>query len=71
MQYSQAKSLTCEQRKQIAFQVISSNSTVTQIAGQYQTSRKFIKQQKNKAIAAINLKFKAKTRTIIILFTSN
>ena len=29
MQYSQAKSLTFEQRKQIAFQVISNNSTVT------------------------------------------
>ncbi len=61
MQTSQAKSLTFEQRKQIALHVISNNSTVTQIAKQYRTSRKFINKQKNKAIAAINLKFAAKT----------
>lgn len=40
MQTSQAKSLTFEQRKQIALHVISNNSTVTQIAKQYRTSRK-------------------------------
>jgi len=69
MKHSQAKSLTSEQRKQIALQVVSNNYTVIQMAEQYQISRKFIRQQKNKAIAAIHIKFKAQTEPSLFYLT--
>ncbi len=46
--------MTCEQKKRVALEVISGNKTITDIANKHQTSRKFIRQQGDKAQAAID-----------------
>jgi len=57
MQNSTAKNLNPEQRKNIALKVISNSRTITQAANEYDTSRKFIEQQRNKALQGINNSF--------------
>ncbi len=71
MQTSQAKKLTFEHRKNIALEVISNNNTITQLSKQYQTSRKFINQQKAKAINAINFTFATKHGSSIVILACN
>ena len=58
MQACAAKNLGSEQRKQIALDVISNDKTVTQAANDNNTSRKFIENQRAKALAGIDKTFK-------------
>ena len=64
-----AKSLSNEKRKELALKSLSSKEKITEIAKEEQVSRKFIYQQKEKAISAIEEIFSDKRDVEEVLFT--
>ena len=49
-----AKSMPLERKKRAALEAISQKKTITELADEYKTSRKFVRQQGRKAQAAID-----------------
>jgi hypothetical protein len=65
MQACAAKDLNLEQRKHIALEVISNDKTVTQAANDSNTSRKFIEDQRDKALEGIEQSFKEQETEVL------
>ena len=64
-----AKSLDNDKRKEIALKSLSGKETITDLAKEEQVSRKFIYQQKGKAISAIDNAFSEEKENEKVLFT--
>jgi len=71
MQACAAQQLNVEDRKNIAIEVVSQKKTITQAANDYDTSRKFIEQQRDKALAGIENNFKEQESDVLFYLPIN